>query len=335
MVRSTDFSYDPTPAATFLNSVTQSSYVRQVGNTYLKKSLPPVEFKYTPAEVNHDVKPIDAAYLENLPMGVDGAAYQWVDLDSEGLSGVLTEQADAWFYKRNLGNGLLAPEERISKLAPMQALDTMPSLANLAGGAQQLMSLANNGRLNLVQFAPPLSGYYERTEDRQWESFRPFRSNPNLNWQDPNLRFIDLTGDGFPDILISEDERFVWHPSLAKEGFGSAAWVCKVQDEDTRPALVFADVTQSIFLADMSGDGLTDIARIRNGEVCYWPNLGYGRFGAKVTMAAGPRFDHPDQFNPSRIRLADIDGSGTTDILYLGAQRRRLLDQSIGEWIQP
>ena len=27
----------------------------------------------------------------------------------------------------------------------------------------------------------------------------------------------------------------------------------------------------------MSGDGLTDLVRIRNGEVCYWPNLGYGR----------------------------------------------------------
>ncbi len=32
------------------------------------------------------------------------------------------------------------------------------------------------------------------------------------------------------------------------------------------------------------GDGLTDWVRIRNGEVCYWANLGYGRFGAKVTM---------------------------------------------------
>jgi hypothetical protein len=34
----------------------------------------------------------------------------------------------------------------------------------------------------------------------------------------------------------------------------------------------------------MSGDGLNDIVRARNGEVCYWPNIGYGRFGAKVTL---------------------------------------------------
>ncbi len=42
--------------------------------------------------------------------------------------------------------------------------------------------------------------------------------------------------------------------------------------------------TQSIYLADMCGDGLTDWVRLRNGEVCYGPNRGYGRFGAKVTM---------------------------------------------------
>ena len=63
------------------------------------------------------------------------------------------------------------------------------------------------------------------------------------------------------------------------------------------PRLVFADGTQSIYLADMSGDGLTDLVRIRNGEVCYWPNLGYGRFGAKVTMDNAPWFDAPDQFD--------------------------------------
>lgn len=83
---------------------------------------------------------------------------------------------------------------------------------------------------------------------------------------------------------------------------------------------MFADGTQSIYLADMSGDGLTDIVRIRNGEVCYWPNLGYGRFGAKVTMDNAPWFDAPDIFNQRRIVLADIDGTGTTDILYLSGE---------------
>ena len=45
---------------------------------------------------------VDPASLENLPIGLDGSAYQWTDLHGEGIPGILTEQAGAWFYKRNL-----------------------------------------------------------------------------------------------------------------------------------------------------------------------------------------------------------------------------------------
>ena len=118
--------------------------------------------------------------------------------------------------------------------------------------------------------------------------------------------------------MITEHEVFVWYPSKAEAGFDKAEYVRKTFDEEQGPSLIFADVTQSVYLADMSGDGLTDIVRIRNGEVCYWPNLGYGRFGYKITMENSPYFDISDQFNQNRIRLADIDGTGTIDIIYVG-----------------
>lgn len=34
---------------------------------------------------------------------------------------------------------------------------------------------------------------------------------------------------------------------------------------------------------------LTDIVRIRNGEVCYWSNLGYGKFDKKITLLGNER----------------------------------------------
>ena len=95
---------------------------------------------------------------------------------------------------------------------------------------------------------------------------------------------------------------------------------------------MLADGTESIHLADMSGDGLADLVRVRNGEICYWPNLGYGRFGAKITMDNAPVFDYPDLFNERRIRFADIDGSGTADIAYLGAQPTIWFNQSGNSW---
>src|SRR5262249_24831153 len=159
-------------------------------------------------------------------------------------------------------------------------------------------------------FDGPRPGYYRRTAQRGWETLRPFESLPEVDWSSRNLKFIDLTGDGHADLLISEDLAFVWHASLAEAGFADACRVQSLLDEEKGPAIVFADETESIFLADFSGDGLTDIVRVRNGEVCYWPDLGYGRFGAKVAMDNAPWFEAPDLFDGRRLRLADIDGSG-------------------------
>ena len=272
--------------------------------------------------LDETVHVLDSENAEHLPVGLDGSGYQWVDLDGEGVPGVLTEQAGAWFYKRNLSN-LPIDDDPFSpaqaRFAPVELVATTPSSREL-GGSQQLMDLGGDGQLRLVQFGAPFSGYYERTQSG-WRSFTAFESVPTIDWSDPNLRTVDLTGDGHADVLITEAEALRWYPSRARDGFAPAEVVCKPPNEEDGPALVFADGTQTIHLADLSGDGLTDLVRIRNGEVSYWPCHGYGRFGAEIRMANPPLFDTPDQFDPERIRLADVDGSGTTDIIYLGRDR--------------
>jgi RHS repeat-associated protein len=344
LVRSTEFDYadldhsqpvaieaelahqGSTPFASFIRSVTQSGFVRDTTQpmlerdgvnyvTYLTKSPPPLELEYSKASIEEEIREVDAESLENLPIGLDGASYQFVDLDGDGVVGILTEQADAWFYKPNLGAG---------HFGPLQTVVAKPSLAALTSGHQQLLDLAGDGQLDLIALAGPAPGFYERTQDKEWEPFQPFRSLPTLPWDNPNLRFVDLDGDGHADILITEQDAFTWYPSLAEEGFAPARQVHQAWDEERGPRLLLADGTQSIYLADMSGDGLTDLVRIRNGEVCYWPDLGYGHFGAKVTMDNAPWFDNPDQFDQRRVRLADIDGSGTADIIYLGRDCVRL-----------
>lgn len=342
LVRSTEFTHEQSPIASLIKSVTQSGYIRQrdinkqFTDRYRKKSLPPVEFTYSKAIIKDEVYEVDPVSLENLPQGLDNSRYQWVDLDGEGLSGLLTEQGEAWFYKRNqsavpvkdAAGNITTP----ARFAPLERVATIPSSANLAGG-QQLLDLAGDSQLDVVEFDGPAPGFYERTVDEDWETHRPFSSLPTIAWRDPNLKFIDLTGDGHADILITEDEAFSWYPSLAEAGFGPGEKVRQAIDEEQGPRLVFADGTQSIYLADMSGDGLTDLVRIRNGEVCYWPNLGYARFGAKVTMDQSPWFDAPDMFDQRRIRLADIDGSGLVDILYLTGQGVQIyINQSGNSW---
>ncbi len=314
LVRSTDITYRETPVASFVTQVTQAGYAPHRAGGLLHRTLPPLEFTYAvspledPGAAAFRVERVTRPKAVNLPEGVDGSRYRWVDLDGEGISGVLSEHGRDWYYQANRGGG------RFDAARPVTP---QPSLAALNGGRQQLLDVAGDGRLQLVDFGAPAGGYYERTADRGWKPFRAFDVLPRRDWNDPNLKFIDVTGDGLADVVVTEDETFTWHPSLARRGFGEAVRVHVPLDEEHGPRVVFADAMQSIYVADMAGDGLNDVVRVRNGEVCYWPNLGYGRFGAKVTMDRAPWFEEPDAFDQRRVRLADTDGSGTTDIVYL------------------
>lgn len=278
-------------------------------NHYLTKHLPDFDFTYQQHEWNTAVEKVSPENSVHAPMGIDDKQYLWIDLFSEGISGILTEQAGGWFYKSNLGDGNFSHARPV---APK------PSFNGLSSGLVSVQELEGNGIKCLVQYDKEPKGFFKLTPDEEWEPFKCFSSFPNVNPLDPNMRSIDLNGDGLSDLLITEENAMRWYPGAGEKGFEVSQTVTKEIDEEKGPAIVFADRTQSIFFADMNGDGLTDIVRIRNGEVCYWPNLGYGRFGAKVSMENPPVFDHPDAFNPAYLRLADIDGSGTIDIVYLG-----------------
>jgi len=345
LVRSTDITYASATESnqnyTQIEAITHTSWRKKTNGEYTKRNVPPVNFNYSQAIVGDTIKTLTPDSLENLPQGVDGNLYHWVDLNGEGLTGVLTEQAGGWFYKDNqsiatrtqIPNAEAYLENQFSaQLGPTQTVARLPA-GGLGNGTKQLMDVDGNGQLDLVQLSISTGGFFERNPNSTWENFLPFKQLPHINWQDPNLKFIDLTGDGHADAVITEADVITWYPSLAKEGFAASTRNHIANHEDDGPRVLFADAEESIFQSDFSGDGLTDIVRIRNGEICYWPNLGYGKFGKKITMGNAPWFDHSDQFSPQRIRLTDIDGSGTIDIIYLGRQQTHIyFNQSGNSW---
>jgi RHS repeat-associated protein len=307
LVRSMNMGYAAGTAFTFLLSVTQKGYIRKSDGNYTEKAWPPVEFHYEPLGWNTEVQALPTDSMNNLPTGIDDGNYQWIDLYNEGIAGILTEQAAGWFYKSNAGDG---------HFSAAQLVVAKPSLQGISAGAMQFRDLEASGQQFLV--SNELHGYYELDSDKDWLPFKNFTDVPNLNLKDAHVKFLDLTGDGQADILVAEEEVFTWYAAKGKDGFDSYQALHKTLDEEKGPVTVFANSNEAILLADMNGDGLTDIVRIRCSEVVYWPNLGYGRFGAKVNMSNAPVFDHPDRFNPLYIKPADIDGSGTTDLVYLG-----------------
>ena len=301
--------------ATYLSAATLSGYIRQEDERYSKKSFPPMTFEYQPLEWNTTVKCTSGDMLENTPVGFT-YGHQLVDLYGEGIPGILLDQGDAWYYRNNLGdfesNGL--------RFSPMNTVAHRTSVGGFNDGKLTLQDLEANGQKQLVVNADGPKGFHplnviEGKVEMEPDGFTPFTDSPNIDWRNTDTRFIDLNGDGKAELVVSEESVFLWYESLGKQGYRDAKTT--LMPEDEAPSPVFTDTNESILLADFSGDGLTDIVRIRNGEVCYWPNLGYGKFGNKVTMSHAPLFDHADSYDPKRLHLADFSGTGVTDMIYL------------------
>lgn len=312
LVRSVELKYDEHPHLTYLESITQTGYIwNNDGTLRSKRSLPPLECAYFKPGFSREIKEITTENIVNDPMGIDDRQYQWTDLYSEGISGILSEQAGGWFYKENLGNGAFSPAALVYP---------RPSVSGLSAGSLSIRDLEADGNKYLVANEGTLKGYFSLTEENKWEPFQAFEHFPNIDLKDPNLKFLDLNGDGMPDMLLSKEQEFVWYAAKGKMGYDDYHLATRAADEEQGPRIVFADQDEKLLIAiaDMTGDGLADIVLITYAGVCFYPNLGYGRFGAKISIAMNGIFASFTDFNPRFVHLTDIDGSGTSDIVYTG-----------------
>jgi RHS repeat-associated protein len=304
LVRSTDFTYDDSEHLAKLVTVTQRAYERNaITGGYVVAAMPPLELSYSAAVLRPKLHELDAKGLRDLPRGIDGNEFRLADLEGDGLPGIVSQQGDVLVYKRPRGDG---------RYGPAVPLGQQTSTAKL-GDDGQLIDVDADGRLELVTER----GYYARTGSGGWTGLRSFRTVPSSIPEGPPVQRVDLDGDGLPEILVFRDDGLVWYPSEGREGYGKPRLLRKPTDERSGPVVVWQSTREAVVFADMTGDGLADIVRVSAGGVVYWPNLGYGKFGRRVTMDGRPDFGKPDGFDPRRLRLGDLDGSGTTDIIML------------------
>jgi RHS repeat-associated protein len=168
--------------------------------------------------------------------------------------------------------------------------------------------------------------------------------NPKINFQqhNPNIKVMDVNGDGLVDVVFSSGTEYQTFFALGRypngDGqFGAATWTgassaaisndpvtyCLPWDA-TPPMLGDSDVR----IADMNGDGLPDIVRVRPGDVRYWPGRGNGYWGTgdptncpgntfdqakDIVMTSSPQIGVVD--STESLRLDDVNGDGLDDIV--------------------
>jgi RHS repeat-associated protein len=309
LVRSTDFTYhiDADTLASLLTAVTVTGYETDVSGQYRSASMPPVTFTYT------DFRPHEQRYQSLTaegndlpPLALNDPNMTLVDLFGDGLPDILHSGPGGFRYWRNLGGGRLDRPRLLPQVPASIALD-QPGVG--------FGDMAGDGQVDLLVHAGPLPGFYETTTEGIWKTFKPYTIFPSFDLQDRNVRLVDLTGDGRSDVLMTQDKEFLWFACLGEQGFAPAQYIPRQHDLDEFPDVFFDDPTGRVRLADMTGDGLNDIVLLHNGRVDYWPNLGYGRFGKRVTMENAPHLDV--NFDPKRLFLADLNGSGCADLVYV------------------
>ncbi|WP_374698698.1 SpvB/TcaC N-terminal domain-containing protein [Wolbachia endosymbiont (group B) of Limnophora tigrina] len=225
--------------------------------------------------------------------------FQSVDLYQEGIEGILYNDGNTILYFRPNGDG---------EFAQAKLLERFPSL--LRKTTYSLTSLEGNGELQLYVNESGFQGYHDFDGNSKWSEFKPLESQV-INLSSEIQEMIDVTEDGRTDIVVFEGESVRVYPSAGKKGYKKAIYSKAPKDLPNQRA---SSESTLVRFADMFGDGKSHLVKIENGKVECWPNLGYGKFGEKVTFKNAPYFR--DGFNAKRLYFADIDGSGTTDLVY-------------------
>lgn len=296
--------YDESPSVSTLKSVQQMAY--EPDGTV--RSLPPLTFGWQPF-----TPPVSSSVAWQLREDMGRLnllqPYQIVDLNGEGIAGILYQDEGGWWYRapvRQVGVGADAVTWGKAKALPF-----IPALCE--GGI--LADLNGDGYLEWAVTAPGITGRYERTPEREWRRFTPLSALP-LEYAHPRALLADITGAGLTDLALIGPKSVRFYGG---NGEGWAKAQNTMQATGVTLPVTSTDARVLVAFSDMAGSGQQHLVEVRAEGVRYWPNLGHGHFGPPVSLSG---FSQPSAtFNPDQLYLADIDGTGTTDLIYVLSDR--------------
>lgn len=237
-----------------------------------------------------------------IPDYLNTTGFMPVDVFGEGIDGLLYTRGSDILYAAPKGYG---------KFAEPQTLFSFPNTHNFINGTASIVDLDGNGTKNLVFMKDNIKGFYKKNENNQWNNFQPFSKFPSI-YEEVYTEHVSLSNNGKTDALIAQKEKVSVYESEGSKGYKSASQ--KIAPEGF-PLVRKGYQKEYVGFANIFGDGLSHRIKISNGSLECWPSIGYGNFAPKIELRNVPFFEQ--DFSISRLYFADVDGTGTIDLVYV------------------
>jgi len=326
--------------------------------------MPAQRFAYTHVQApgavpvaGHEALGTTLRRLENSPrFSLNETQADLLDLNGDALPDLLVTNPAAFDGAHGLflqaataaGQGFAAAApmtvEPIAGLAGSEAVDT--SVLGLGSSNVAPLDADADGRVDLVHM-PPFQRMVAYRAERMSGAWRwrgtIVTSDPTQN---PNLDFLprrretkvlDVDGDGLVDVVVTSGTETRTYFNLGRHAGGYGRF--GVARLETSPptfdpagvgscllwsgsAVRFSD--PDVRVADMNGDGLVDIVRIRQGQMLWWPGRGDGHWGTtgpcepgdfgtdRAVVMENPPF--PWSGTEGQFHLGDVTGDGVSGV---------------------
>lgn len=305
-----ELNYKSSPVLSLIYSIQEIACRANSAGAYFIETLPPAMFDYT--TINNAGSMLSPFDLESVALPQAEGTYQWVDLYRDGLPGILYHDGSSALYWRSESNGKFSAPKTVSPYIKE---------ASFAGSLQaRIMLLGEEKQTAFVVSDDEEVSYYFVYEEKLSDSgdhYQPFFSGENkfkrlpFAFVNPMSDIIDVNGDGRNDLVLLNDTYPHFYPELetAGEGYGPQ----KPLDLPKDFPRYGADAYAFVGFVDIFGDGLLHRVKVTQDGIDIWPNVGHGKFLAKVHWELPPI---AGVFDPACLFFADIDGSGASDFVY-------------------
>ena len=294
-----------------------------------REALPALEFGYTAFE------PTERRYQ---PLGASGSRperslghsdFELIDLFSNGLPTVveLNEQVRYW---RNRGDG---------SFDHVRTMQTSPASVRLSEAGVQLLDADGNGRSDLMVIDGQRTGYYPLTSAGEWheKGFVRYRTAPSINLDAPDVRLLDLDGDGVTDALRTGPQ-FELYYNDAEDGWSSVELRDRIES-DAFPERQLRRPARQARRSDRRRPAGHRTRSLRIGRVLALSRL--RSLGPAHRHAQPPRFEDAAffpgiGFDPKRLLAGDVDGDGVADLVYVSSGHVTVwINQHGNRWSDP